>query len=144
MEILRWEVFIPLVVGFPNLRDKLCFVCDVLSELLHGVVNPRAFLRILEDSVIEQGQLRAEILKGNISVNQMISPHLCFMLVLGKDVVGRSDFLMNRGSQLENTVRQQRGIPLGSFCAYRESVKLQLSSGFNELHSTFATHGFDN
>ena len=48
-----WEVFIPLVVSFPNLGDKLCFVRDVLSKFLHGVVNPRTFFRVLENSVIE-------------------------------------------------------------------------------------------
>ena len=47
------EVFIPLVVSFPNLGDKLCFVRDVLPELLHGVVNPRTLFGILENSVIE-------------------------------------------------------------------------------------------
>ena len=48
-----WEVFIPLVVSFPNLGDKLCFVRDVLSKFLHGVVNPRTFFRVLKNSVIE-------------------------------------------------------------------------------------------
>ena len=47
------EVFIPLMVSFPNLGDKLCFVRDVLSKFLHGVVNPRTFFRVLKNSVIE-------------------------------------------------------------------------------------------
>ena len=54
MKNSRREVFIPLVVSFPNLGDKLCFVRDVLSKFLHGVVNPRTFFRVLENSVIEQ------------------------------------------------------------------------------------------
>ena len=94
------------MIGFPNLRDKLCFVRDVFSELLHGVVNPWTLFGILENSVIEQSQLRAEVLKGDVGVNQMISAHLSFMLVVRKDVVRRSDFLVNRGSQLKDTVRQ--------------------------------------
>lgn len=98
------KVFIPLVVSFPNFGDKLCFVRDVLSKFLHGVVNPRTLFRILENSVIEQSQLRAEILKGDVGVNQVISPHLRFMLIVRVDVVRRSDFLVNRGSQLKDTV----------------------------------------
>ena len=66
MKNSRREVFIPLVVSFPNLGDKLCFVRDILSKFLHGVVNPRTFFRVLENSVIEQSQLRAEILKGDV------------------------------------------------------------------------------
>ena len=54
MKNSRREVFISLVVSFPNLGDKLCFVRDVLSKFLHGVVNPWTFFRILENSVIEQ------------------------------------------------------------------------------------------
>ena len=118
------EVFIPLVVSFPNLGDKLCFVCDVLPELLHGVVNPRTFFGVLKNSVIEQSQLRAEILKGDVGVNQVISPHLRFMLIVRVDVVRRSDFLVNRGSQLEDTICQQRCVSFRSFGADGESVKL--------------------
>lgn len=54
MKNSRREVFISLVVSFPNLGDKLCFVRDVLSKFLHGVVNPWTFFRVLENSVIEQ------------------------------------------------------------------------------------------
>lgn len=118
------KVFIPLVVSFPNLGDKLCFVCDVLSKFLHGVVNPRTLFGILKNSVIEQSQLRAEVLKGDVGVNQMISAHLGFMLVVRVDVVRRSDFLVNRGSQLEDTVCQQRCVSFRSLGADRESVKL--------------------
>lgn len=114
----------PLVVSFPNLGDKLCFVCDVLSKFLHGVVNPWTLFRILENSVIEQSQLRAEILKGDVGVNQVISPHLRFMLIVRVDVVRRSDFLVNRGSQLKDTVCQQRCVSFRSLGADRESVKL--------------------
>ena len=53
MKNSRWEVVIPLVVSFPNLRDKLRFVCDVLSKFLHGMVNPRTLFRVLKNSVIE-------------------------------------------------------------------------------------------
>lgn len=123
MKNLHREVFIPLVVSFPNFGDKLRFVCDVLSKFLHGVVNPRTLFRILENSVIEQSQLRAEILKGDVGVNQVISPHLRFMLVVREDVVRRSDFLMNRGSQLEDTVRQQRCVSLRSLSADGERMK---------------------
>ena len=123
MKNSRREVFIPLVVSFPNLRDKLCFVRDVLSKFLHGVVNPRTFFRVLKNSVIEQSQLRAEIL-GDVGVNQVISPHLRFMLIVRVDVVRRSDFLMNRGSQLEDTVCQQRCVSFRSLGADGESVKL--------------------
>ena len=80
----------------------------ILSKFLHGVVNPRTLFRVLENSVIEQSQLRAEILKGDVGVNQVISPHLRFMLIVRVDVVRRSNFLVNRGSQLEDTVCQQR------------------------------------
>lgn len=118
------KVFIPLVVSFPNFGDKLCFVCDVLSKFLHGVVNPRTLFRILENSVIEQSQLRAEILKGDVGVNQVISPHLRFMLIVRVDVVRRSDFLVNRGSQLKDTICQQRCISFRSLGADGESVKL--------------------
>ena len=117
------EVFIPLVVSFPNLGDKLCFVRDVLSKFLHGVVNPRTLFRVLENSVIEQSQLRAEILKGDVGVNQVISPHLRFMLIVWIDV-RRSYFLVNRGSQLKDTVCQQRCVSFRSLGADRESVKL--------------------
>lgn len=96
MKNSRREVFIPLVVSFPNLGDKLCFVRDVLSKFLHGVVNPRTFFRVLKNSVIEQSQFRAEILKGDVGVNQVISPHLRFMLIVRVDIVRRSDFLVNR------------------------------------------------
>ena len=123
MKNSRREVFIPLMIGFPNLRDKLCFVCDVLPELLHGVVNPRTLFRVLKNSVIEQSQLRAEVLKGDVGVNQMISAHLCFMLVVRENVVRRSDFLVNRGSQLEDTVRQQRCVSLRSLGANGERMK---------------------
>lgn len=54
MKNSRREVFISLVVSFPNLGDKLRFVRDVLSKFLHGVVNPWTFFRVLENSVIEQ------------------------------------------------------------------------------------------
>lgn len=118
------EVFIPLVVSFPNLGDKLCFVRDVLSKFLHGVVNPRTLFRVLENSVIEQSQLRAEILKGDVGVNQVISPHLRFMLIVRIDVVRRSYFLVNRGSQLKDTICQQRCVSFRSLGADGESVKL--------------------
>lgn len=117
------EVFIPLVVSFPNLGDKLCFVCDILPELLHGVVNPRTLFGILENSVIEQSQLRAEILKGDVGVNQVISPHLRFMLIVRVDVVRRSDFLVNRGSQLKDTICQQGCVSLRSLGANGERMK---------------------
>lgn len=123
MKNSRREVFIPLMIGFPNLGDKLCFVRDVLPELLHGVVNPWTLFRILKDSVIEQSQLWAEVLKGNVGVNQMISAHLGFMLVVREDVVRRSDFLVNRGSQLEDTVRQQRCVSLRSLGENGERMK---------------------
>lgn len=118
------EVFIPLMVSFPNLGDKLCFVRDVLSKFLHGVVNPRTFFRVLKNSVIEQSQLRAEVLKGDVGVNQVISPHLRFMLIVRIDIVRRSDFLVNRGSQLEDTICQQRCVSFRSLGTDRESVKL--------------------
>ena len=124
MKNSRREVFIPLMIGFPNLGNKLCFVRDILPELLHGVVNPRILFRILKNSVIEQSQLRAEILKGDVGVNQVISPHLRFMLIVRVDIVRRSDFLVNRGSQLKDTVRQQRCVSFRSLGADRESVKL--------------------
>ena len=41
-----------------------------------------------------------------VGVNQMIPAHLRFMLIVREDVVRRSDFLVNRGSQLKDTVRQ--------------------------------------
>ena len=123
MKNSRREVFIPLMIGFPNLGDKLCFVCDVLPELLHSVVNPRTLFGILKNSVIEQSQLWAEVLKGDVGVNQMISAHLRFMLVVREDVVRRSDFLVNRGSQLEDTVRQQRCVSLRSLGANGERMK---------------------
>ena len=112
------------MVSFPNLGDKLCFVRDVLSKFLHSVVNPRTFFRVLENSVIEQSQLRAKILKGDVGVNQVISPHLRFMLIVRVDVVRRSDFLVNRGSQLEDTICQQRCVSFRSLGADGESVKL--------------------
>ena len=124
MKNLRREVFIPLMVSFPNLGDKLCFVRNVLSKFLHGVVNPWTFFRVLENSVIEQSQLRAEILKGDVGVNQVISPHLRFMLIVRIDVVRRSDFFVNRGSQLEDTVCQQRCVSFRSLGTDGESVKL--------------------
>ncbi len=82
------------------------------------------FSGFLENSVIEQSQLRAEILKGDVGVNQVISPHLRFMLIVRVDVVRRSNFLVNRGSQLEDTVCQQRCVSFRSLGADGESVKL--------------------
>ena len=49
MKNSRREVFIPLVVSFPNLGDKLCFVRDVLSKFFHGVVNPWTFFQGFEE-----------------------------------------------------------------------------------------------
>ena len=106
IEILVREVFEPLVVRLLYFGNELCFIYDVLSKFLHGMVNPRTFLRILENSVIEQGQLRTEVLESNVGVGQVIPPHLRFVLVLRINVVGSSDFLMNRGSKLENAVGQ--------------------------------------
>ena len=143
MKNLHRKVFIPLVVSFPNLGDKLCFVRDVLSKFLHGVVNPWTFFRVLENSVIEQGQLRTEVLESNVGVGQVISPHLRFVLVLRINVVGSSDFLMNRGSKLENAVGQQSAIPFGRLGTYGKGMNLQPSCGFHKLHSAFSTHGLD-
>ena len=53
IEILVREVFEPLVVRLLYFGNELCFIYDVLSKFLHGMVNPRTFLRILENSVIE-------------------------------------------------------------------------------------------
>ena len=63
-------------------------------------------------------------MKGDVGVNQVISPHLRFMLIVRIDIVRRSDFLMNRGSQLEDTVCQQRCVSFRSLGADGESVKL--------------------
>ena len=53
IEILVREVFEPLVVRFLYFGNELCFVYDVLSKFLHGMVNPRALFRVLKNSVIE-------------------------------------------------------------------------------------------
>ena len=143
IEILVLEVFEPLVVRLLYFGNELCFIYDVLSKFLHGMVNPRTFLRILENSVIEQGQLRTEVLESNVGVGQVISPHLRFVLVLRINVVGSSDFLMNRGSKLENAVGQQSAIPFGRLGTDGKGMKLQPSCGFHKLHSAFSTHGLD-
>lgn len=93
--------------------------------------------------IIEQGQFRTEVLESNVGVGQVISPHLCFVLVLRINVIGSSDFLMNRGSKIENAVGQQSAIPFGRLGIYGKGMKLQPSCGFHKLHGAFATHSFD-
>ena len=97
----------------------------------------------MKNSIVEQGQLRTKVLESNVGVGQVISPHLRFVLVLRINVVGSSDFLMNRGSKLENAVGQQSAIPFGRLGTYGKGMKLQPSCGFHKLHSAFPTHGLD-
>ena len=68
------------------------------------MVNPRALFRILENGVIEQSQLGTQVLESNVGFRQMISAHLGFVLVLGINVVGRSHFIVNGGSEVHGTL----------------------------------------
>ena len=107
------------------------------------MVNPGAFLRVLKNSIVEQGQLRTEILEGNVGSRQAVPAHLSLMLVLRIDIVRCPNLVMNRGGESHEPVKELGAVPLGSLGDHREGVRFQLPCGIYKLHGTLATHGLD-